>query len=169
MGYEVDDEEIGRNLARLRGDMSQDRLAERLGDHGVKWSQSTVWSVEKGARPLRLREAYAVAKVLGASVNALLGTEVRPGELSLDAAAATRTIRWAMDLQRELYRAAERAEVWSRQVRDLPADLVESLPTMWQLSARNAGQDPADWLSRNWTMGQDIDRQLREQAEGDRG
>jgi transcriptional regulator with XRE-family HTH domain len=59
------DELIGRNVARLRGDMSQSDLAKAMRDRGYKWSQATVWSVEKGERPLRLSEAETLTEVLG--------------------------------------------------------------------------------------------------------
>jgi transcriptional regulator with XRE-family HTH domain len=61
----VSDELIGRNLARMRGDMSQKELAARMKERGWKWSQATVWSVEKGERPLRLAEAEDIKAVLG--------------------------------------------------------------------------------------------------------
>lgn len=35
---------------------------------GHKWSQATVWSVEKGDRPLRYLEAVDLAEVLGAEI-----------------------------------------------------------------------------------------------------
>jgi hypothetical protein len=59
------DEQIGRNLARLRGPMSQQDLARQMRELGWKWSQSTVWSIERGDRPLRLGEAVALARILG--------------------------------------------------------------------------------------------------------
>ncbi|MEW1708011.1 helix-turn-helix transcriptional regulator [Microbacterium sp. NPDC089190] len=61
----ISDEQIGRNLAAVRGEMSQSDLAKRMRDRGFKWSQATVWSVEKGERPLRLSESEAVAELLG--------------------------------------------------------------------------------------------------------
>jgi transcriptional regulator with XRE-family HTH domain len=61
----VSDELIGRNLARMRGDMSQKELAARMKERGWKWSQATVWSVEKGERPLRLAEAEDIKAILG--------------------------------------------------------------------------------------------------------
>lgn len=65
------DEQIGRNLQTLRGDMSQKDLAAAMRGAGFKWSQATVWSVEKGERPLRLTEAEAVAQILDASTHQL--------------------------------------------------------------------------------------------------
>lgn len=60
----TNDEQIGRNLASIRGDMSQKDLAEEMRKRGWKWSQATVWSIEKGERPLRLAEAAELAAVL---------------------------------------------------------------------------------------------------------
>lgn len=56
---------IGKNLARLRGDLSQADLAREMKERGFKWSQATVWSIEKGERPLRLSESKHVAEILG--------------------------------------------------------------------------------------------------------
>lgn len=75
------DERIGRQVAFLRGvrDVSQTALAEAMKARGhQKWSQSTVWAVEKGTRPLRLTEALDVAYVLGVLVDDLV--EPREGE-----------------------------------------------------------------------------------------
>ena len=58
------DEQIGRNLSRFRGEMSQKDLAEKMRSMGWKWSQATVWSVEKGERPLRLAEAASLSEIL---------------------------------------------------------------------------------------------------------
>lgn len=58
------DEQIGRNLAALRGDVSQKELATRMKRFGWKWSQATVWTVESGERPLRLAEAQDIAEIL---------------------------------------------------------------------------------------------------------
>lgn len=63
----VEDAEIGRNLVRLRGDMSQKDVAEQMRRRGFKWSQATVWSVERGERPLRLAEADALSEFLAMS------------------------------------------------------------------------------------------------------
>lgn len=58
------DEQIGKNLARLRGDVSQKDLAARMKQLGWKWSQATVWTIETGERPLRLAEADDLANIL---------------------------------------------------------------------------------------------------------
>lgn len=60
MSVTLDDKVIGNNLRILRGNMSQEELANKMRDSGFKWSKATVWSVEQGQRPLRLTEARAV-------------------------------------------------------------------------------------------------------------
>ena len=57
---------IGENVQRLRSalPMTQAELANRMKQVGYKWSQATVWSVEKGERPLRLSEAEELGKIL---------------------------------------------------------------------------------------------------------
>jgi transcriptional regulator with XRE-family HTH domain len=62
----ISDEQIGRNLAKFREERgkSQKDLADAMKSAGWKWSQATVWAVEKGDRPLRLAEAEDVASIL---------------------------------------------------------------------------------------------------------
>jgi CRISPR/Cas system-associated exonuclease Cas4 (RecB family) len=59
------DRQIGRTMAILRGDKTQQAVADEMRMRGWRWSQATVWSVEKGERPLRLAEAEDLAEVLG--------------------------------------------------------------------------------------------------------
>lgn len=59
------DRQVGENVAQLRGDMSQKALATAMRDQGHKWSQSTVWAVERGERPLKLVEAASLVSILG--------------------------------------------------------------------------------------------------------
>ncbi|WIE76394.1 hypothetical protein [Curtobacterium sp. MCSS17_007] len=61
----VDDAQVGRNITRFRGTRSQKDLADAMRSAGHKWSQATVWAVEKGDRPLRLLEAKDVMRILG--------------------------------------------------------------------------------------------------------
>ncbi|WP_061962273.1 helix-turn-helix domain-containing protein [Demequina flava] len=58
------DAQIGRNLATFRGERSQKYLAEKMRSRGWKWSQATVWAIEKGERPLKLAEAHDLVAVL---------------------------------------------------------------------------------------------------------
>ncbi|MBP1241719.1 hypothetical protein ABID92_000453 [Frigoribacterium sp. PvP120] len=76
----VDDELIGRNVLRLRGDRSQKDVADAMREFGYPWSQTTVWKVEQGTRSLRLHEADALARVLG-STRASLTMSSREAEL----------------------------------------------------------------------------------------
>lgn len=69
------DQRIGRNIAAMRGDLTQKELADRMASRGWKWSQSTVWSVESGKRPLRFAEAVDISYVLDSSLADLEGSE----------------------------------------------------------------------------------------------
>lgn len=69
------DERIGQNLAITRGELSQKDLADRMRERGWKWSQATVWSIEKGERPLRLAEAEDVADILNRPISVLLARD----------------------------------------------------------------------------------------------
>lgn len=60
--------QIGMNLKRYRGEMSQVALAEKMTEAGHSWAQATVWSVEQGKRPLKLNEALTLAEILGVSL-----------------------------------------------------------------------------------------------------
>lgn len=77
-------ERIGNRVREMRGDMSQLALAGLMEALGHKWSQSTVWSVEQGVRPLRLAEADDLASLLSVSIE-----ELATGQVS-DAAKADR-------------------------------------------------------------------------------
>ncbi|QSZ49590.1 hypothetical protein [Arthrobacter sp. D5-1] len=68
----VRDEQIGQNIVRLRGERSQQWVADRMREKGWKWAQATVWNVEKGERPLRLAEAEGLADILAISVEQIL-------------------------------------------------------------------------------------------------
>lgn len=60
------DQRIGENIAAYREPRSQEWLAEQMRSRGhEKWSQSTVWSVEKGKRPIRFTEAADLVQILG--------------------------------------------------------------------------------------------------------
>lgn len=57
-------QQIGKNLERLRDGMSQETLATLMRKYGHKWSKATVWSVERGDRPLKLTEANDILRIL---------------------------------------------------------------------------------------------------------
>lgn len=69
-GYDVGvseksrDQHIGENVAALRRDQSQKAVADAMRKRGHKWSQATVWAIEKGERSLKMAEAVDLAEVL---------------------------------------------------------------------------------------------------------
>ncbi|MDI3241641.1 helix-turn-helix transcriptional regulator [Arthrobacter sp. AL08] len=56
---------MGMRVAQLRGERSQKSVADEMRLRGWKWSQATMWSIERGDRPLKVREAKELAEVLG--------------------------------------------------------------------------------------------------------
>lgn len=110
------DEQIGKNLAALRGDMSQKDLAELMRARGWKWSQATVWSIEKGDRPIRLAEAQEVATILNIQERDLL--------VSAEAAVVAVSSRSVGRAYSELIQAAERYEA----ARNGLAGLLDNIP-----------------------------------------
>lgn len=62
------DEAIGQAVAGFREPKSQEWVADLMRHKGHKWSQATVWGVEKGRRPLKLTEAIDLAQILGCEV-----------------------------------------------------------------------------------------------------
>lgn len=101
---ETPDETIGKNLARLRGDRSQKEIAALMREKGWKWSQATVWSIEKGERPLRLAEANDLSEILRKSVSSFTATAWEQ-KIDLERArlrTATEGLRAALD---DYYRA----------------------------------------------------------------
>lgn len=66
------DAAIGENLTRLRGEATQQEVAAAMRLAGYKWSQATVWAVEKGDRPLRLAEAADLAKIFNKDIASLV-------------------------------------------------------------------------------------------------
>lgn len=127
------DIQIGENVAGFRGDMSQKALADAMRDAGYKWSQSTVWSVEQGTRPLKLAEASALAEVLNTQVEFLLSpssfrsliqggeraaNELNEAEQRMDTATDDYIEKW--DRVRALSREVldESLENWAPSMRD---------------------------------------------------
>ncbi|HML50895.1 MAG TPA: helix-turn-helix transcriptional regulator [Propionicimonas sp.] len=96
-----------RRLRDLRG-LSQTDLAAQLRErYGLKFHQATIDRVEKGARPCRLDEVYALAEVLGSTVDEMLAdwssAEAAFRELTSIARRAGETeFRINMGIQQEL-------------------------------------------------------------------
>lgn len=81
---------FGQRVARLRGATSQKALADAMRERGWKWSQMTVYLIERGERSLKLKEAPDLANLLGVQVMDLfedpeiLNTEAEFKELVQD-------------------------------------------------------------------------------------
>lgn len=73
----MDDAQIGRNVARLRGGMRQKDLAAVMRGRGWKWQQATVGAIEKGERPLRVTEMVDLAAFFGRPVSNLIEPDAR--------------------------------------------------------------------------------------------
>lgn len=147
------DHDIGAALAALRSavDLSQQDIADGMREHGFRWAQPTVHSVEQGRRPLRLAEAVALARLLHVELGALVTTRhdvplagVRSAlEAEVDAAtqqrqAANARIRDALGrlgAVKDLQRAAQGDDVsWS----DGPAQAWAALGWMDRAAFRRA-------------------------------
>lgn len=57
------DQQVGQNIARLRGEMTQDELADLMKERGFRWSHTTVYNVEVGERPVRASELKELADI----------------------------------------------------------------------------------------------------------
>lgn len=77
MDIEKAEQRIGAAVRAVRGEMSQNDLAEKMRAAGWKWTQATVWSVESGKRPLRLAEARTLAEILKTDLARLLKDDTR--------------------------------------------------------------------------------------------
>lgn len=67
----VTDATVGKNVTYLRGSRPQSEIAEGMRKKGFKWSQTTVWEIEKGKRTLKFLEAIALAEVLETRIHIL--------------------------------------------------------------------------------------------------
>lgn len=67
-----DDKNIGERVKAARGGTAQNAVANEMKALGHRWSQATVWAVEKGERSLKMAEGRDLAMVLGVSVLDLL-------------------------------------------------------------------------------------------------
>lgn len=59
---------------RIKRDLKQSDVAEAMNEMGFeKWSQTTVWSIEKGGRPMRLSESHALSQFFSVPIDYFLG------------------------------------------------------------------------------------------------
>lgn len=137
------DEEIGQAVARLRSkrNLTQQALADVMRQRGHKWSQATVWSIEKGERPLRLAEAVGMAEALEASFTELL----QPAEGSLLEDAVLEAVNAGYALRRETQRYLS-AQVRIRQLRARGVELGGESPVAPWLEATST-EPPSTWVN----------------------
>jgi hypothetical protein len=110
------DRRTGTAILAARGTTTQQAVANAMRDRGHKWSQSTVWSVEAGERPLKFAEANDLAQILGITINDLSSDpiELEATLLSRRHADAYRTVVDAavalFDLKDEIEALIERVD-----------------------------------------------------------
>lgn len=158
---------LGANVARFRraGGLSQSDLATRLTERGLPFQQQTVLKVEKGARPLRAEELFALSEILGAPMTALTAWQGEAGEKLLQFKAANSTLRSLVAQRDDLERQIQAYQLFRKEVLDhLVAALeAEDKPKLastylWiaQLIAKEKPGQP-DWITG--------ESELREYAE----
>jgi transcriptional regulator with XRE-family HTH domain len=96
-----------RRLRELRGFSQTDLAAQLREQYGLKFHQATIDRVEKGVRPCRLDEVYALADILGSTLDDMLADWSNPDsafrELTSIARRAGETeYRINMGIQQEL-------------------------------------------------------------------
>ena len=115
-----------RKLRRARG-LNQDELAARVAELGVPFRQQTIVKIEKGQRPLRLREADAITTALDIDIDTLVGDEV--------------AIDWATLLVRHTREVAQNWDALMRTARQL---LVAQAQVQHDLDAVNQKDSPVE-------------------------
>ena len=65
---------IGRNMRRIREqlNLTQQEIAERMVKDGFRFHQTQLAKMERGERPIRVNEWYAIARALGVTSDALM-------------------------------------------------------------------------------------------------
>lgn len=113
--------------ARERASIGQKALARKMAERGYSFIQQTISQIEHGSRRVDLEEAYALADLLGTTVEALR----RPTDIALEGMTL-------MDGAEQLARLREQAAQVARQYgeqHDLVEQLVEAIE-----AAGNSGQ-----------------------------
>lgn len=140
------DKIIGKNLVALRGDRTQQWIADQMRPRGFEWSQATLWAIEHGKRPLRLTEAEALADVLGIELSDLLRLP--------DIVALAELINAYVGAETELDRAALRMEESLGAIARLADRLLASGYPREDLDAILVGMSPTD--IRMWTAAESL-------------
>jgi transcriptional regulator with XRE-family HTH domain len=152
------DEQIGKNLARLRGEMSQKDLASAMKAKGWKWSQSTVWNIERGERPLRLAEAEDLSLVLqvyGASEFTRADEHARAmswlHEVNARSEALREAIREHYQAQFQLAVAADEAEKAGARLHPLIEDAIRESATTFEQQIITEDEITGKYEEQAWT------------------
>lgn len=129
-------QQIGKNLERLRNGMSQEALAKNMREFGHKWSKATVWAVERGDRPLKLTEANDLLRIFGRDSNrdmALLLRDSRNAEVSeAISEARNRLQRFADSCDDAEEYSIKLGNIWENELKSktLDDDVLEELHTV---------------------------------------
>jgi transcriptional regulator with XRE-family HTH domain len=129
---------VGANLQlhRKAKGYSQSDLAGMLEQRGLPFQQQTILKIEKGTRPLKLKEAYVIADILGIELSSLteqFGNDelaATAAEVLQRAAVINRTKKGMEDLREKRRREDEDAlrviEQWTRELRDVEQRLADA-------------------------------------------
>ena len=134
---------VGENIAQLRRarGMTQAELAERVTDTGLPFHQQTVVKIEKGQRPVRLREADAIATVLDVELDTLV-TEAAAVDVATELISAIRRVETAWTHLREMNQEFLRAGVMLRHQLELARQQDLDLPSFVAPSLKLLALDP---------------------------
>lgn len=132
------DKTIGKNVQRYRGDKSQQWLADEMRELGYRWSQATVWAVEKGTRALQLSEATDLAPILGLNDAAELAVTEEDAKLFKKAAEVARRRRRLREaMEQYLDDRAELEDLFTGKQLDWSKVGVDSWAAAWAMNIRD--------------------------------
>lgn len=97
---------VGLNIKMIRGETPQAYVADKMTARGYKWSQSTVWSVEAGRRPLKVSEAVDLSVILDVPLQMIV---VGSGEATVIARNRARAVVRANEVLEEAVSGYEHA------------------------------------------------------------
>ena len=156
--------------------MSQQALGDAMRELGHKWSQATVWSVEKGERPLRFAEAADLAAQLDVRMDDLY-SEVGALEAALllrkyykAESVYVNAIRGLADVQQEMLGLVDHSEHGDRNLEDRVTTLLGHLAnrsrlqnlleqTTFDFDSRNhVGHDDRDYADEHAQYLSDLQR-----------
>jgi hypothetical protein len=149
---------IGANLRELRGDKTQEQLAQSVSFFGLRWTRATIAALETGRRDLSKIEELVLATVLGRPLTELYDSHGKDVQLQL-----TTRFAWAMP-----------ADSWSKLIRGEPvagANAQRTFTEAEQKAAAKLGIKPASvslLAGELWgrSLTEERDRRLAESGVG---